>query len=80
MMLLPLIVPYMKELDLCDDYDIDILLSLLDFSEWNRLQKYIDCHKNRSDVTNKKMFLFISSLIDFKEKQNESKKRKCIIS
>lgn len=70
-LLLPSIIPYMEYLDYISDDEITFILSLLDINEKKRIKEYHNWSK--TNISKKRLFLYICNLIDFKEVDNRYK-------
>lgn len=72
--ILPKIIPYLEQLDTVSDEEIEMLTKMLDLQERKRLEVYLDVSKEK--ISNKRIFLYLCNLIDFKEIDNLKIKKK----
>jgi len=67
-LVIPNILPYLEYLDDVSDEEIKMLRQMLDKEENKKLEDYISVSWEK--ITNKRIFLYLCNLIDFKEIDN----------
>lgn len=68
-MLLPKIKPYYDYLDDITNDEIDCIIKSLNTKEKYRYKSYLNSFHNKSDITIKRIFIFLCILIDTSERE-----------